>query len=99
MVATAAAAGESPTAMVLITVLNSRARGLVLITDTVLEPKLVTYARSPSGVMATATGEEPTGMVVVTVANASAFASILITVTLSEPELVTYARLPSGVIA
>jgi hypothetical protein len=56
----------------------------VLITDTVFELLLVTYAADPSGVTATPTGKPPTGMVAVTV-----LVAVLITDTAFQPALVT----------
>src|SRR5688500_14322840 len=56
-------------------------------TDTLLLPKFVTYAKAPSGDMATPKGVSPTGMVVSTV-----FVARSMTLTLSRVEFGTYAN-------
>ncbi|GAA2344851.1 hypothetical protein Scani_82050 [Streptomyces caniferus] len=53
---------------------------------------MVTYARVPSGLIATKVGAAPVGMVAVTV-----FVAVSITLTVFEPRLATYARAPPGV--
>lgn len=66
----------------------------VSMTETVLSIILVTYARDPSGVIATRIGRFPTG-----IWSISVLVRVLITETVWSNSLVTYTRDPSGVIA
>jgi hypothetical protein len=65
---------------------------VVLTTETVPLPKLVTNAREPSGVKATSVGVVPTVKLVAT----AGVAALLITVTFPAVACVTYTTLPSG---
>ena len=81
--------GANPTEIVVVTVFVA-----VLMTDTVLELKFVTYMYFPSGVATKRNGYKPTGTVATTLLVAA-----LITETAFEPWVATYIVELSGVIA